>query len=143
MPITVIAGAFGDWTTAALLAIPLALVSAVLLFIGKGFDRAVAAGWNAGVIPMVAALALWQCSSCAIPCSPLCLPMCATVSLIVGAWLGSKMGKRGGPAFASLAIAALTASLGCSIIGIGTLLGAVVGLSVGLGPMWAYCSTRA
>ena len=142
LPITAIAAMFGDTATAAALAIPLAAVSAVLLYVGRGFDRAVVAGWNAGVIPMVAALALWQGSSCVRPCTPWCFPMCVTTSLVVGAWLGSKMGERerSGPALASLVIAALTASLGCAVIGMGALAGAVVGLGVGLGPVWAYRS---
>lgn len=145
LPIAAIAAMFGDATTAAVLAVPLALVSAVLLYVGRGFDRAVLAGWNAGVIPMVAALTLWQGSSCVRPCSPWCFPLCVTTSLVVGAWLGSKMGERerSGPALASLVIATLTASLGCAVIGMGALAGAVVGLGVGLGPVWAYrCATR-
>ncbi|MCH9682783.1 MAG: hypothetical protein K0V04_15210 [Deltaproteobacteria bacterium] len=139
LPIMAIAALFGDGLMVLWLSGPLVVLSLGCLFIGRGLERAVRPGWSAGFVPLFVALATLQRFGCASGgCAELCAPLCAGAGMLVGAWLGTTMQARErlGVAAASLLIAGLTASLGCAAIGASTLVGAVVGLSLGLVPVW-------
>ncbi len=145
VPIGALAALLGNIATTAVLATLLAVVSAALLFVGRGFDRAVAPGWRAGVVPTVAALAMWQAQGCTGPCPPLCVPLCSVAGLVVGAWLGTTMLRHERPVvvLASLGVAGLTASLGCAPLGLATVAGAVAGIAAGMLPRLAWRSPTA
>lgn len=136
--LTAVAAVVGDPIPSISVGLGLAAVAAVLFYRGRRFDRSVETGFKAGIIPMVIALAMWQGQGCSGPASLWCFPLCAGTSLLVGAWLGAGLRRPEALAegTAALLISILTASLGCAVLGLGTLLGVAVGLVVGMTPVW-------
>ncbi len=141
IPIVGLAVALGDPSTTGWLAAALVVACLACLVIGRGLQRAVRPGWTAGLVPMLVALATIQRFGCASrSCAEVCMPLCATAGVLVGIWLGVTMRahERPGIAATALGIAALTAAMGCTSIGLGTFLGSALGLCVGLVPVWVF-----
>ncbi|MEM7152953.1 MAG: hypothetical protein AAF799_08925 [Myxococcota bacterium] len=138
-PVVVVALLMGHTATAVALAVPLVLMCVWCSYRGQGLERAITPGAVAGLLPAMVAMGTMQHFGCASnSCAELCAPLCAATGLVVGAWLGTKTAARETPRVtaASLAIAAVSASLGCAPIGLGTLVGAIVGMAVGVVPLW-------
>ena len=138
-PVLVVAALMGHPSTVVSIAVPLVLICVACSYRGRGLERAITPGAVAGLLPAVVAMGTMRHFGCvSASCVELCAPLCAATGLVVGAWLGAKTAARESASVtvASLAIAGLTASLGCAPMGVGTLLGAVVGMAVGLVPIW-------
>ena len=114
------------------LGLALVVLCTAVPFAARTGARQVRTGLLAGIVPMVAALGSVAAAGCVTACTPWCLPLCAVAGLVVGLWLA-----RGGARWEALAIAGLTASIGCLPLGAGTLLGALAGLAVGGVPILA------
>lgn len=138
VPVVVIAAALGRGSASLLLAVPLALLCAGLLYYGRGLQHAVRPGLIAGAIPMIAAMSTMMCANGSRECAHWCVLTCAGSGLIVGAWLGIAVlaRRRSGVGLAAVVVAALTAAMGCLPIGLGTLVGVLAGLATGLAPAW-------
>ena len=137
VPILLVAIALGRGSPSLLLAIPLAALCGALLHHGRGLQHAVRPGLIAGTIPMAAAMSTMLCLDGSRGCAHWCALTCTASGLIVGAWLGTSIARhRTALGLAAVAIASLTAAIGCLPIGLGTLLGALAGLVTGLAPAW-------
>ena len=138
VPVLVIAAALGRGSASLLLAVPLAVLCAGLLYYGRGLQHAVRPGLIAGAIPMIAAMSTMMCAAGSRECAHWCVLTCAGSGLIVGAWLGIAVlaRRRSAIGVAAVIVATLTAAMGCLPIGLGTLLGALAGLATGLAPAW-------
>ncbi|WP_437276024.1 hypothetical protein WME90_32890 [Sorangium sp. So ce375] len=102
----------------------------------RGAD-AVRYGLLAGALPLVAGLLVARIApSCAgAPLVSVCTAVCLGVGLPSGVWLGRRLARGAAPASTWLAasgIAVLAASLGCAGLGLTGLLGAAVGLVLGV-----------
>ncbi len=128
------------WTPVIFAGPPLLVVTAVLLWRGRHFGRAVLPGVAAGVVPFVAMqIARATGHACAgSACYSVCVPACVIGGSLAGVLL-AQMAKRSTAPLTSWGaggvVAALTGALGCACVGTFGVLGLLVGLLVGSAPL--------
>ena len=126
----------------ALLGAALAVLAAALAFRGGASGRAVWAGLAAGSGAMLLPLALITagCHMFGPACMRFCLPACVVGGCAMGAALAilARRQERGTREFlaAGAVVAALTASLGCTLAGAGGVLGMALGTVLAGTPVW-------
>lgn len=90
---------------------------------GEG-SQAVEIGLKAGMVPLIASVALMQLGRASNPV--LCISVCVAVGALAGAWMGYQLGRRrAGPVvwLATVSIALGAAALGSIDLGLGVLAG--------------------
>lgn len=130
---------FGDpaVATAPLVGLAAGLVGWAL-YRGEGYEEGVRPGLAFGLAPLVAAALLQPvASTCG---TALCSPVCLLIAALGTAWgtttafdrVAKRKRGRYRPALVSLALAVTLSPLGCSVLGLGSLVGVGLGFLVGL-----------
>jgi hypothetical protein len=120
----------------------LAILVAALAFRGRASGRAVSTGLWAGSAAMLLPLALSTagCRMFGEACMRFCLPACVAGGLAMGFALATVARRReqGEAEFLAggAAVAALTASLGCTLAGAGGIVAMAVGTLLAGAPVW-------
>ncbi len=120
----------------------LAVLTAVLAFRGETSGRAVWSGLSAGTGAMLLPLLSMTvgCRFLDPSCMRFCLPTCVVAGSAMGAWLAivAARQERGRVEFLAggAAVAALTASLGCTLAGAGGVVGMALGTVLAGTPVW-------
>jgi hypothetical protein len=120
----------------------LAIVTSTLAFRGGAAGRAVwtglAAGGGAMLVPVV--LMTVGCAMFGPVCMRFCLPACVVAGCAIGAVVATlaRRQEHGALEFlaAGVSVAALTASLGCTVAGAAGVLGMAVGTVLAGTPVW-------
>jgi len=126
----------------ALLGAALAVLAAALAFRGRAAGRAVWAGLAAGSGAMLLPLALITagCRMFGPGCMRFCLPSCVVAGCAMGAAVATlaRRQEQGAREFlaAGAVVAALTASLGCTLAGAGGVVGMALGTVLAGTPVW-------
>jgi len=133
------------------LVLPVAIVHlavvVALLQRGHGATRAIPIGWLAGSLPLLVALL-----GCRVPhacggpsCMGWCLPACLAASLVAGMVVVRRAMRRPEDArvlgIATL-VAALTAGMGCMVLGVGGAIAMLFGLALVTGPAVLVAARR-
>lgn len=134
------------------LVVPVAIVHAVvvvaLLHRGRGATRSIPIGWLAGSLPLIVALLACRVPhACGGPsCVAWCLPGCLGASFVAGLVVVRRAMRRPHDARATAVIAtlvaALTAGMGCTVLGIGGALAVLFGLALVTGPAVLVAARR-
>ena len=123
----------GAYTKTAIIGGTLLLLAVILRWHSRGGVQAVATGLGSGAVPAFAALALCRFAP---SCPPeVALGLCAGAGLLSGGIAGRsamrRTAKARAPWTAAAIIAVLTAALGCIALGLSTVAGAAIGLTLG------------
>ena len=114
------------------------IASSMMLWYGRGPQRAVLPGLVAGVVPLALALCANHAHSCGSgACASLCLPACTVGGVVAGLWVARvALRRRATAAFwlSASAVAVATGAMGCSCIGSTGVIGLVLGYGAGLAP---------
>lgn len=110
----------------------------LLLWYGRGPQRAVLPGVAAGFVPLALSLCANQIHHCGSHgCSSFCAPACTLGGTIAGLVVMHVARRRGlglGFLLAASAVALLTGAMGCTCVGYSGVLGLGVGYVLGLAP---------
>jgi hypothetical protein len=123
-------------------------LAAVLAFRGRAAGRAVWPGLAVGSAAMLLPLSVGTIGRlCLGPaCMRFCLPACVLGGVLSGAALATLASREGegGREFllAGVVVAALTATLGCTLAGAGGVAGMAIGVLAGGAPVWLAAHAR-